>query len=650
MFSSVRFSGSGRLVAMGASLLVLGMLVAFVAWRRSPCEDSALVSRPADPRLSYTGPFLNVHPSVAYVGDAVCSDCHVTETRSYRKHPMGRSLAPIDEVLGQILRDRRDASPTGAEAHFTAFGSRFHIEQRGGRIWHCQTRLDAADQPIYTRAYEVQYVIGSGTHGYSFLSARDGYLYQTPISWFSQRRVWGLSPGFTPALFTGRPIAAECLFCHAHQVRPRPDTDNGYEMPIFVGHAIGCERCHGPGQRHVQERISGVVVEGPIDYTIFNPSKKQEQVESALRDAVCEQCHLSGEVRVLRRGRDLYDFRPGLPLSSFWSIFVRDHSSTGGTPAPPEQEKAVNHVEQMHLSRCYQESSGARKLECVSCHNPHEYITGSQRVAYYRARCLECHAGHSCTLPRDQRLRQSKEDSCIDCHMPRYAAADIPHTAATDHRILRRLTPVAEEGEAFPRGAVEPERRYAIKPFYGGNTASDRELARDQAVALTRLISMGKGEPRHVARQVLDLLSETLATCPGDVPAWEAQGAALRVLGRTREALSAFEKALQYAPRREYALRAAGRLAEEIGDLDKALIYWRRAVDSNPQAADYHGNLAQLLARRGDWEAAREQCQIWLRLDPGSLEARKLWVRCLRKQGDRQAARAEMELIRRLEQ
>jgi Flp pilus assembly protein TadD len=635
MLSSSGYSRSARVWAIGVLVFLLGVLVVALAWRRSPQSRGPLVSPSPDPRLTYTGRFLNVHPSVGYVGDAVCGDCHIAETQSYRAHPMGRSLAPIGEVLSQI--------PKGGEgAKFTAFGSCFYSERRGERLWHCQTRLDAAGQPIYTLESEVQYVIGSGTRGYSFLSERDGYLFQTPISWFSQKRVWGLSPGFTPALFVGRPVSAECLYCHAHRVRPRPNTDNGYEKPIFEGHAIGCERCHGPGERHVQERSKGVPVEGAIDYTIFNPSRRflaehENEKQAVLRDAVCEQCHLSGEVRVLRRGRDLYDFRPGLPLYSFWSVFVRDHRSKG-------TEKAVNHVEQMHLSRCYQESSGERKLECVSCHNPHEYVTGPQRLSYYRARCLECHEEHSCALPRAERLRRSKEDSCIDCHMPRYAASDIPHTAATDHRIPRH------KSSAFLPSAEDGERVDSLQSFYRDVAPSDPELARDQAVALTRLMADGKGEPRRLARQVLDLLGEWPAAHPDDVPAWEAQGAALAVLGRSGEALFAFEQALGHAPDREYALRAAGRLAQESGDLDKAVAYWRRAVACNPQAAYYHGNLALLLAQRDDWRSAREQCRTWLDLDPGSLEARRLWIRCLRKLGERQAARTEMERLRRLEE
>src|SRR5262249_23394321 len=157
----------------------------------------------------------------------------------------------------------------------------------GERLWHRQTRLDHDGQSIYTLEFEVQFAIGSGARGYSFLSDREGYLFQTPISWFSQKRIWGLSPGFEPLQFPGRPIGGECLYCHANRAHPRPNTINSFQTPIFDGHAIGCERCHGPGERHVQERSNAVAVKGAMDYTIFNPSKKnhKDQIEPALRDA-----------------------------------------------------------------------------------------------------------------------------------------------------------------------------------------------------------------------------------------------------------------------------------------------------------------------------------------------------------------------------
>src|SRR5205823_3198677 len=102
-------------------------------------------------------------------------------------------------------------------------------------------------------------------------------------------------------------------------VHPREGYANRYESPLFdEGHAIGCERCHGPGALHVRDPGQRDPETG-IDYTIVNP----KHLKPDLRAAVCEQCHLEGETRIVRRGRDLFDFRPGLPMQAFWSVFVR---------------------------------------------------------------------------------------------------------------------------------------------------------------------------------------------------------------------------------------------------------------------------------------------------------------------------------------
>ena len=51
---------------------------------------------------------------------------------------------------------------------------------------------------------------------------------------------------------------------------------------------------------------------------------------------------------------------------------------------------------------------------------------------------------------------------------------------------------------------------------------------------------------------------------------------------------------------------------------------------------------------REDWTGARNACQTWLRLDPGNVEARRLWIACLLESGDKVGARKEMEIVRRL--
>ncbi|HEY7310710.1 MAG TPA: tetratricopeptide repeat protein [Gemmataceae bacterium] len=619
-------TGAGRrgplLVFLGGFLLLgLGTVAFWWSWRvwsrEEPRESEPAETQPRDPRLAYTGPFRNIHPDVHYVGDEQCAGCHTKETETFHRHPMGRSLVPIAQLAPRQPYDNKHNNP------FMALDSRFRVERKGEQIRHLRALLDESGATVVEYGPEVHYAIGSGSRGYSYVTDQDGYLFQTAISWYSQKKIWDLSPGFTVLRVTQRPIGGDCLFCHANRAHPTPGYQNRYDKPIFSGHAIGCERCHGPGERHIESA-------DPFD--IVSPGAKRLP-DSALRDAVCAQCHLQGLERVLRRGRELYDFRPGLPVEEFWSVFVG--SGKGGMGG-----KAISHFEQMHLSRCFRASAGEKKLGCISCHDPHVKPAAEQRVAHYRTRCLECHREHGCSLPETTRRQQSKEDSCIDCHMPRFGTTDVAHTAATDHRIPRRPGPSEGSVEAAPGGG-------SLLTRFGseGIESRDRALARDLAVAVVKAASQGHAPPNRAGSQALVLLGPALEEHPDDLEGWMAKGWALMLTGNKRGALAAFDEVLKQAPKHERALAAAASLAEDLQQFDTALSCWRRAATMNPWIPTYRRGLAFQLARRRLWDELRSQCQDWLRLEPANPEARLLWISCLLHDGKKADARAEFARI-----
>ena len=90
------------------------------------------------------------------------------------------------------------------------------------------------------------------------------------------------------------------------------------------------------------------------------------------------------------------------------------------------------------------------QLGCISCHDPHRLPAPATKVAYYRERCLECHEQKGCALPSAERQARGQGEDCIACHMPRPAITNVPHTAATDHRIPRGVPGSVPEG---PRDA-----------------------------------------------------------------------------------------------------------------------------------------------------------------------------------------------------
>ncbi len=590
--------------------------------------------RPPDPRLAYQGPFKNIDPKIQYVGDAACAACHKEIADSYHQHPMGRSLAPMAKELNAALLDEKYHNP------FLAFGSTFRVEQKGGRVWNTEQRKGADGKPIYEFALEAHFVVGSGNHSQSFLTNRDGFLYETPITWYSKKEVWDLSPGFGPPVLAGRPVIPQCLFCHCNKAEHVEGSVNKYQEPIFSGYAIGCERCHGPGGLHVAE--GGKLDPATrADYTIVNP----RHLPSRLKESICEQCHLDGVQAVPHFGQGLYDFRPGMPLEDFQSIFV-DPGQVG------QERKIVNHVEQMYLSKCYQNTAGADKLQCISCHNPHGKPAQEERVPYFRQRCLACHGGAAtggagqkipgCALPPAQRLLQNKQDSCIDCHMPTYPVAQVDHFAFTDHRILRD-----RDKQKLPPSSAKAEISGLVHFHQKKLDLSQKSVARDYGVALMQLVLIGK-LPDEWATKAPALLSEAVTRYPGDWEAWEAKGQALYLIGQSEEALATFQTLLDQQPQRETALVWAAMSAQALGSQKKSLEYWFKGAARNPWNPEYQLGVAVCAAQQSNWPEAKKAAELCLKLNPGSVPARKVWITCLLHDGDLAAAEAEFAAIRAL--
>jgi len=551
---------------------------------------------------------------VKYLGDAACVRCHAEIAETYRRHPMGRSLAPIGKAPATD-RDEGAGRPV-----FESRGLQYSIEHRDGRVFHQETRRDARGQIVTQNEAEVQFVLGSGRQGAAFLIERDGFLFESPLTWYSQKRRWDLSPGYEVANYHfDRPVRPGCLYCHANHVESVAGPINRYRPPIFEGHAIGCERCHGPGELHSQR---SAVIDGK-DTTIVNPAL----LEPALRDAVCEQCHLIGNQRVVRLDRREEDYRPGLSLDQFWTVLVQ--------PADPAENRFVGQVEQMHESNCFRASRG--RLGCISCHDPHELPAPEAKVAYYRGRCLECHGGQGCSLATNIRLERSRDDDCTSCHMPRTGSSDILHAASANHRIPRR----GGGGDPSASRPASPGRAgRGLVPFHRELMDSrDRTgVGRDLGVALCR-------DGEDGARVALPLLKAALAARSDDVTAWEAKGIALGHLGQDDEALAAFRMALAKEPARESALVEAAYLTVKMDRRQDAATYWQRAIAVNPWRSDYRAELALVYFHDRNWRASADTCRQTLRLNPSWVEVRKWLVKCELQLGNIEAARSELATV-----
>jgi tetratricopeptide (TPR) repeat protein len=595
-----------RLTLLAAALAVVSSSMVVIALRTQRTEGV----HPRDP----LSPYENTRPEVKYLGDAACAGCHAQSTETFRQHPMGRSLAPIDSAY--VGRGGEGMGQTLFESH----GLKYSIEHRNGHVFHQETRRDATGKIVARTEAEVQFVVGSGRQGKSYLIEHDGFLFESPLTWYSRQGRWGLSPGFGSFNYHfDRPIQPSCLYCHANRALPTAGPINRYRLPIFRGHPIGCERCHGPGELHVKR----TTMADTKDMTIVNPA----DLPPALRDDVCAQCHLAGEARILQVGRRNEDYRPGLPFERFWTVFVQ--------PPDRAQDRFVGQVEQLRESKCFGASRG--RLGCISCHDPHDFPAPAEKAAYYRDRCLACHADRGCSLAASERLERSNGDDCAGCHMPKASSFDILHAATANHRIRRKSS--GEDPLSAKPGSAQSDRRHLIA-FHGVRMdAQERALVeRERGVALCRDGTEG-------ARIALPLLEAALAARSDDPLGWECKGLALATLGRFNQAMAAFQMALSMEPARESALAEAARVAVKMGRRQDAAAYWQRAIAVNPWRSEYHAELAFVFFHDRDWQAAADTCRAALRLNSFAVNVRKLLIQCCLNLGNIEAARRELETV-----
>src|SRR4029077_6877939 len=127
----------------------------------------------------------------------------------------------------------------------------------------------------------------------------EGFLVESPVTWYSAKKAWGMSPGYDAPDQPGfeRAAGEGCLSCHAG----RAEAVGGSLHRMHVTEsAIACERCHGPGSLHTERHRPPAVPEAVRhrDLTIVNPKRLPRE----LSESICQQCHLRPTAVVPARG------------------------------------------------------------------------------------------------------------------------------------------------------------------------------------------------------------------------------------------------------------------------------------------------------------------------------------------------------------
>ncbi len=490
-----------------------------------------------------------VRPTPVREADRVCAKCHQAIFENYIQTPMANASGLASERL--ILGGFRDA----------ASGVDYSVSTDDDGEW--LTYRKPSDREIAGRD-RLQYFLGSGHLGLTYLYSKSGYLLESPVAYFADLKTYAMKPGLEDMAHLPGALLVDstCLRCHMSAVQPADaGTANHYEGLPFLHSGITCESCHGDTRRHIA--TDGVA-------TVVNLTK----LDPARRDSVCIACHLEGTTSVERRGHSALDYKPGDNISDFVAYFAAAHESS--------TERGVSEIEQFSLSRCKQVSGAA--MSCTNCHDPHRSPVATERVEFYRAKCLTCHSQASLAATHYPANRD-----CTSCHMPKTGARNIAHVAWTDHRIR-------QHPDLIDAPASQRDKARTLLPIL-----LDGASARDLALGYYDLAVKGDTPQKDKA---MTMLRETARSAPGDARVLEALGVLSEWNGDGAGAKGFYRAALKAEPTSLTATTNLGTLLAKAGDLTAAASLWRPAFERNADQLTLGENLATVECLLGERDRA----------------------------------------------
>ena len=635
--------------ALAILVVAAALFVVLMRARRASEHEPSQTTRPPVATALLSG----------YADAASCATCHEEIARTYSRTGMARGFSRVTpevlaglkscatgECVPSFVSVAQDLSPAntekGALLYHKASNRHYTMIERGGRFFQRRHQIGFDKRESNVLELEAHYVVGSGNHARTFLHrTASGRLVQLPASWYADRGgYWEMSPGYDrPAhLDFRRVIDAGCMSCH-NGYPPAPVEDDR-EGPRFgaLREGIDCQRCHGPGQRHID-----AIARNDLDAgrrAIVNPANldRDRQLET------CMQCHLESTssplpFQIRRYEHAPFSYVPGQPLGDYFIHF--DHA-----PGTNHDDKfEINGAGyRLRKSACFQQS----EMTCVTCHDPHNAVRGSDATKRYVAICQSCHkAVHPRGVPLLRGVGAGA--TCLDCHMPKRRTEDAVHVVMTDHYIQRRRAAVdllapRNERESLEHGdyrgevvlyyphelppSPETDLYLALAQVQQGSNLKAGIERLEAAIAAHRpsradfYYELARAHAKAANYDAaLRWSNEALGRDPAFVPALKERAAAAIATGRLGEAADALEKAALARPRDSNALADLGNVYLQQGRVEEARGALERALALDPDVPRANNTMGLALLRQGYPDAAGGHFRAAIRAQPDLSEA-----------------------------
>jgi len=390
------------------TLIIISFIVFISSWN---CHSSNSKSK------TEISKFKNIHEG-KYVGMQQCKNCHADKYETFIHTGMGLSFDSATlQKTSAIFGKHALVFDAVNQLYYRPFFKR-------DSMFITEFKLDGKDT-IHKRTEFISYIIGSGQHTNSHMVSFNQYLYQAPITFYTQDKKWDLAPGFKEKNTRfSRIIEKECLSCHNFYPNEIVGSNNKFS---HIPKGIECERCHGMGSVHIKEKMSGLFVDtsaNNFDPSIVNP----RHLSISMQNDLCERCHLQG-ISVMNDNKDQEDFKPGMKLSEVMNVFLPRYSDGDNRFIMASQ------ADRLQQSECFKTG----KISCITCHNPH--ITVKQTpVEQFNKPCYSCHnTSKNNICSENESVQKQNKKGCVGCHMQRSGSIDIPHVTITDHNISKPL-------------------------------------------------------------------------------------------------------------------------------------------------------------------------------------------------------------------